>query len=95
MNKKPNVSFENTEIAFAHKTDGELQKMHRFFSLMHYPILVNVGIWATEFGFKWGIPIDNLVKDTVFQQYCGGENILECKPTIDELASYGIATILD
>jgi proline dehydrogenase len=95
MNKKPNVSFENTEIAFAHKTDGELQKMHRFFSLLHYPPLVKAGIWATEFSFKWGIPIDDWVKDTVFKQFCGGETIEGCKPTIEELASFGIATILD
>ncbi len=95
MNNKPNISFANTEVAFAHKTDGELQKMHRFFSLLHYPNLVNAGIWATEFCFKWGIPIGDLVKDTVFKQFCGGETISACKPTIGELASYGIATLLD
>jgi proline dehydrogenase len=95
MNTKPGVSFENTEVAFAHKSNASLRKMYGLFTLMHYPFLLHTAIKLSNWGLKLRLPIKGLIKYTVFEQFCGGEDIPACRPKIDELASYGIGTILD
>ncbi|MFC4874325.1 proline dehydrogenase family protein [Negadavirga shengliensis] len=95
METKPNVSFENLQAAFAHKTDKELKKMYHIFGLMHYPLLVKLGIGIARLGFKLGLPIRNTIKKTVFSQFCGGENIDACEPVVVLLAKYGVDAILD
>jgi proline dehydrogenase len=39
--------------------------------------------------------VESLVKSTLFGQFCGGENIPTCRPTIERLKAAGIGTILD
>lgn len=95
MNTKASVSFENTEVAFAHKSDASLRKMYGLFTLMHYPFWLHTAIGLANWGLKWKLPIKGLVKFTVFEQFCGGEDIPACRPKIEELASYGVGTILD
>ncbi|MCC5937518.1 MAG: proline dehydrogenase family protein [Lunatimonas sp.] len=95
MEPKPNVSFENTSVAFAHRSDATLKKMRLLFKLMHYPFWLHMGIKLANGGLKWGLPIQGLIKSTVFEQFCGGEDIASCRPRIQELASYGVGTILD
>lgn len=95
MEPKPNVSFENTAVAFAHRSDATLRKMRLLFKLMHYPFWLHMGIKLANWGLKWGLPVQGLIKSTVFEQFCGGEDIASCRPRIQELASYGVGTILD
>jgi len=95
MNTKPDASFENTAVAFAHKSNASLRKMYGLFALMHYPFWLHAAIRLANWGLKWKLPIKGLVKYTVYEQFCGGEDIPECGPKIAELASYGVGTILD
>ncbi|MEX2512489.1 MAG: proline dehydrogenase family protein [Cyclobacteriaceae bacterium] len=95
MKTKPAVSFDNIEVAFAHKTDKALQETYMVFRLMQYPFLVNFGIWAARKGFKWGLPIHKPVKNILFRQFCGGETIEECATTVNQLEKYGVDAILD
>jgi proline dehydrogenase len=44
---------------------------------------------------KLHLPIEPLVRQTVFWQFCGGENIEACRPTIARLHHDGVGTILD
>ena len=41
------------------------------------------------------LPIKNILRSTIYEQFCGGETIRECESTIQLLASSGIGTILD
>ena len=41
------------------------------------------------------LPIKNLIKHTIFEQFCGGESIEDCNNRIKLLANYNIGTILD
>ena len=41
------------------------------------------------------LPINKLIKLTIFNQFCGGENIQDCTKKINELSDFGIGTILD
>ena len=89
------VSFENTEIAFSYKSNGELKKSVLMFSLMNQNWLVKIGSRLTPVAFQWRLPIHGLVKATIYEQFCGGETLAECEPVTQKLAKYNVSTILD
>ena len=91
----PVVSFDDTSIAFSSKSDKDLQKMNRLFSLMNRRFLVGMGTKFINFSVKAGLPVKGILKNTIFSQFCGGETIEECTPVIRKLADFGIGTILD
>jgi len=89
------LTFENTEIAFGSKTNGDLRRAYILFRLVGNRRLVRFGKWFTDFCFRYRIPIRGMVKKTIFKQFCGGETIKECDRTIAQLGEFGIGTILD
>ncbi len=87
------VSFDNTENAFKAKTNADLKRSYWLFKLIGSPSLVKMGAsfgpLALNIGFK------SLIKNTIFKQFVGGENIHDCAAAIEGLAKYKIGTILD
>lgn len=90
-----NLSFDNTEIAFREKNDAELKKAYWLFKVMGSKFLTRVGPPITNFALNLGLPIEGLIKNTIFSQFCGGESIAECEPAIEKLAHGKVGTILD
>jgi proline dehydrogenase len=90
-----NLNFQDTAIAFADKSDSELHEKYRMFKTMNSPLLNGIGTRMATFALSIGLPVEGLIKSTVFEQFCGGETIEECKPTIDKLGRSNIGTILD
>ncbi|GGF19844.1 proline dehydrogenase family protein [Echinicola rosea] len=95
MNTKPNISFENTEIAFASRTDVELRKMYLFFAVMDKNWAVSIGTNLSAIAFKLRLPVKGIMKKTIFGHFCGGESVEDCAKSIKELQEFGIGTILD
>jgi proline dehydrogenase len=93
--KNNTLSFENTEIAFRHASNAELKRAYWLFKIISLNFLVKIGPPLTNFAFKIGLPIKSLVKSTIFNHFCGGETIEECTPTIRNLQSGKVGTILD
>lgn len=89
------ISFNNTEIAFKHKTNADLRRANFLFSVMASPGLVKAGKGATSFFLNMGLPIQGMIKATIFKQFCGGETIEECTPTINSMWKNHVGTILD
>ncbi len=89
------ITFENTEIAFKSKTDKDLIRAYWLFKIIGYPRVVKFGKWFTEIALKLNLPIDGIIKKTIFKQFCGGVNITDCEEKIKELNDYNIGTILD
>jgi len=89
------LSFENTAIAFKGKDDSALRRSYWLFKLIGNPTLVKIGGAMTHFAVGIGFPIGWLIKKNIFAQFCGGENVEECKAASARLAEYGIGTILD
>ena len=89
------LNFQDTETAFADKSDSELKEKYRLFKMMNAPLLNEIGTKAAEFSLWLGLPVEWLIKKTIFGQFCGGENIEECQPTIEKLGASKIGTILD
>ncbi|MFT4522384.1 MAG: proline dehydrogenase [Bacteroidia bacterium] len=89
------LSFENTEIAFKHKSNQELKEAKWLFSIFKHPTLIKYGPPLTAWALKLHLPIKGFVKATVFKHFCGGETIAECVDSADELFKYGVGSILD
>ncbi len=89
------LSFENTQIAFAHQSDKSLKRSYWLYKAINNNYLVKIGPSLTKLALNLRLPISGLIKKTIFKQFCGGESIGECTPTINNLAVYNIGTILD
>ena len=95
-NLQSKLDFTNTEVAFAHKTDKELKQTAFLFRMMNNKLLSNIGTFFMIPIVKLNIPIiKNLIKKTIFNQFCGGESLLDCQEAIDHLHRNGALTILD
>ncbi|MDO7874041.1 proline dehydrogenase family protein [Hymenobacter sp. ASUV-10] len=92
----PPISFDDTRVAFASKSDGRLRKMYGLFAAMNNGTLVKTGSSLMKTALKWHLPGTKfLIKHSIFEQFCGGETIEECRPVTAELGKYNIGTILD
>lgn len=89
------VNFEDTATAFITKSNSQLKKAYYMFKLVANPSLVSFGKKASAFSMSLGLPIKGIVKKTVYDQFVGGENILECDPTIDKLNEHNVKCLLD
>ncbi|MGB3142608.1 MAG: proline dehydrogenase family protein [Maribacter sp.] len=87
--------FENTATAFALKTDSELERAYFLFKMISNEPLVKMGSVITNFAFKAHLPVEGLIKATVFDHFCGGINEKDCMPTVDRLWSKGVSSVLD
>jgi proline dehydrogenase len=95
MSQQDKLSFENTEIAFRHSTNTDLNRAYWLFRVINVNFLVKIGPPITNFAINIGLPINGLIKATIFKHFCGGETIAECRKTIKNLADGGVGTILD
>lgn len=89
------LNFQDTETAFADKSNGELKEKYQLFKMMNSPFLNGLGTKAAQFALSIGLPVKGLIKDSIYKQFCGGETIEECQATINKLAESHIGTILD
>ena len=92
----PPISFDDTAVAFASKSDVRLKKMYALFAAMNNGGLVKLGSGLMQTALRWGLPGTRFaIKHSIFEQFCGGETIAECRPVVAELGQYHIGTILD
>ena len=95
-NSQLSAAFDNTEIAFAYKTDEQLKRAHFLFSSMGKPWLVNLGLAVTPVAIKWQLPFTKtVIRKTIFQQFVGGETLEETAKVADKLEEYKVQVILD
>ena len=90
-----NISFDNTENAFAYKSDKELKSAKFLFSTMGYPWFVQLGTRLTPFIMKTGLPVHGIIRKTIFKQFVGGETLEETAGVGATLGKYGVQVILD
>ena len=96
MNTGSTISFDNTEYAFAYKKNTDLKKAHFLFSLMGQPWLVNIGLKITPLAIRWKVPFTNtIIRNTIFQQFVGGETLEETSSVAKKLGEYHVQAILD
>jgi len=89
------IDFDNTEIAFRNKSDKELDRAYWLFKMVASNTLIKVGTPITTFALNIGLPIQGIIRNTIYKQFCGGESIEGCAPAIEELGKGNVTTILD
>ncbi|SFW60996.1 L-proline dehydrogenase [Sinomicrobium oceani] len=87
--------FEDTKTAFALKTDVELERAYFLFKLIANQPLVRIGTAVTNFALKTHLPVEGLIRSTVFDQFCGGISEEDCMPVIDKIYEKGVSSVLD
>ncbi len=89
------ISFDNTENAFAYKSDKDLKGARFLFNTMGYPWFVQVGTRLTPFIMRTGLPVHGIIRKTIFKQFVGGETLEETAAVGEILGKYGVDVILD
>ena len=89
------ISFTNTQIAFAYKSDAELKRARFLFHSMGKAFLVKWGIRLTPLAIRARLPIKGIIRRTLFAQFVGGETLEQTAVVARKLAAYQVQAILD
>ena len=89
------LNFEDTEKAFAYKSDSQLKKAKFLFSAMQFSPLVKIGSRLTPWAIKTGLPVKGIIKHTLFEQFVGGESLEDTAEVLNMLDSFKVQVILD
>lgn len=87
--------FNNTQVAFALKSDTELARAYFLFKMIANEPLVRIGTAVTNFALKAHLPIEGLIRATVFDHFCGGINEEDCLTVVDKMYTKGVSSVLD
>ena len=88
--------FNNTQIAFADKTDSQLKKAYWMFKAIEQPLLTKFGISALNFTVTNNFPfVTDVVKNTLFEQFCGGETREESMKVVKQMFKHHVGSIFD
>ena len=87
--------FENSERAFQLKTDSELERAYFLFKMISKEPLVRIGTAVTKFALNASLPVEGLIRSTVFDHFCGGVSEEDCLPVVDKLFNAGVSSVLD
>lgn len=87
--------FQNTEVAFAVKTDAEIERAYYLFRIIQSEPMVKIGSKLTQFALKAHLPVEGLIRTTVFNHFCGGVSIEDCMPVAEKIYTKNVHSILD
>jgi len=87
--------FNNTQVAFSLKSDTELDRAYFLFKLIDNQPLVRIGTAVTNFAIKAHLPVEGLIRATVFDHFCGGVSETDCLPVVDKMFTKGVSSVLD
>ncbi len=95
MDAEPKISFENTQVAFQYKDNAALRKANFIFSLVNHRWISSLATGSVKLALKLHLPVESLIKSTVFDHFCAGESLEKCDDEIEQLGKFGVGTILD
>ena len=90
-----NIIFEDTQTAFALKSDTELDRAYFLFKMIQSEPLVRIGTAITNFALKAHMPVEHLIRASVFDHFCGGITEEDCLSTIANMFTKNVHAILD
>jgi proline dehydrogenase len=90
-----NKIFNNTQNAFSLKSDTELDRAYFLFKMIDSQPLVRIGTAVTNFALKANLPVEKLIRATVFDHFCGGISEDDCIPVVDKMYTKGVSSVLD
>lgn len=88
--------FNDTQIAFADKSDAQLRKAFWMFKMIEHPHLTKFGSSILNFSVDKGLPfVNGIIKNTLFEQFVGGETREESMNVVKRLFKRKVGSIFD
>lgn len=87
--------FNDTKHAFVLKSDEDLKRSLFLFSMMNIPYFVPISTSLTNLALKLKLPIEPIVKATIFKQFCGGISQDDCMPLVKKMNKENVYSVLD
>ena len=95
MTARPQITFDDTEVAFEARSVEDLRRAYWLYKALGSPWMATMGPKLLLAAVRMHLPVESIVRATIFRQFCGGESIDGCNGTIADLARFKIGTILD
>jgi proline dehydrogenase len=87
--------FLNTQVAFARLSNFQLRRAFILFKSLQIPFLFKTVKFFVGFGLRFRLPVEWIVKPTVFKHFIGGTSLQKCIPIATALARFNVKAILD
>lgn len=88
--------FEDTEVAFKLKSDSQLERAYFLFRMIQSEPMVRIGTAVTNFALKAHLPVEGLIRSTVFDHFCGGVTEEDCVEGVERMYNEGgVSSVLD
>ncbi|WP_294825171.1 proline dehydrogenase family protein [uncultured Flavobacterium sp.] len=87
--------FDDTAGAFSLKSNAELDRAYFLFKMIASRPLVKAGTALTKFALRLHLPVEGLIRATVFDHFCGGTTEEDCLPVVNRMYTKGVSSILD
>ena len=90
-----NHLFDDTQKAFKIKSNAELERAYALFRMISSESLVKIGTNLTKFALNVNLPVEGLIRATVFDHFCGGVNEIDAMKVVNRLKTVGVSSVLD
>lgn len=87
--------FNNTQVAFSTMSDKALNRAYFLFKTIQSPAMVKAGTALTQLALNLRLPVEGLIRKTVFDHFVGGVTKQDCIPVINRMHSKGVSSVLD
>jgi proline dehydrogenase len=87
--------FSNLQVAFEDKSNRDLNRAYLLFITISNPLISKTITAFVKISISLHLPINWIVRATVYKHFCGGTTIKNSQPTIEKLWKSNIGTILD
>ena len=89
------LKFDNLKVAFEDKSDKDLNRAYLLFKSLDNSIISYIITKLLKIAIWFRLPINNIIKSTVYKHFCGGTTIEDSQEAINRLWRFQIGTILD
>ena len=90
-----NNLFSDTKEAFSLKSNFELNRAFFLFKIIGNSTFVKLSTSLTNFALKFHLPVNPIIKATVFDHFCGGVSEEDCIPVINKMFIKNVYSVLD
>ena len=89
------IDFNDVSVAFKYKSNSELKKTYFVYRLIQKPFMVKMLTKIAFWIIKYKLPFTFILKTTMFEIFCAGQDLNETKNTIKHLKKFNVNTVLD
>jgi proline dehydrogenase len=92
---KNSIDLDDLETAYSYKSNAELKFTFYIFKLLQKQKIVKLLIACTHGILKYNLPFKFMIKKTIFNVFCAGEDIDSAFNKINYLEKYKVKAVLD